>query len=222
MIRVRGLSKIIDTGIHRVEILKGVDLDVARGEFLAITGPSGSGKSTLLGLLAGLDAPTAGSIVLDGEEITGMSEDALALLRGRKIGFVFQSYHLIPTLTAEENVLLPAELAGNGAGSRARARELLEGVGLADRLGHYPVQLSGGEQQRVALARACMVRPPILLADEPTGNLDSVNGRMVLELMLGLNAREGVTLVLVTHDPELTGHAGRVIAMRDGTIVCAQ
>jgi putative ABC transport system ATP-binding protein len=218
VIKVRGITKTIDTGTHRVDILKGIDLDVARGEFLAIVGPSGSGKSTLLGLVAGLDTPTSGSIVLDGQEITGMDEDALAVLRGRKIGFVFQAYHLIPTLTAEENVMLPAELAGDGAGARARARHLLEQVGLADRSDHYPVQLSGGEQQRVALARAFMVDPPILLADEPTGNLDSENGRVVLEALVSLNRERGATLVLVTHDAELTRQAGRTIRMRDGRI----
>jgi len=220
MIRAHGLTKTIDTGTHRVDILRGIDLEVARGEFAAVMGPSGSGKSTLLGLLAGLDTPTAGSIFLDGEEITGLKEDALAVVRGRKIGFVFQSYHLIPTLTAEENVLLPMELAGNSSGDgTARARELLERVGLAERRDHYPVQLSGGEQQRVALARAFMVRPPILMADEPTGNLDSENGRVVLELLLSLNRQEGTTLVLVTHDETLAAHADRRILLRDGRIV---
>ena len=218
MIRAYGLTKTIHTGTHRVDILKGIDLEVPRGQFAAVMGPSGSGKSTLLGLLAGLDTPTSGTIYLDGQEITGLKEDELALVRGRKIGFVFQSYHLIPTLTAEENVLLPMELAGNGGGA-GRARELLERVGLADRRDHYPVQLSGGEQQRVALARAFMVRPPILLADEPTGNLDSENGRLVLDLLLSLNRQEGTTLVLVTHDQELAGSADRRILLRDGRIV---
>ena len=219
MIRVRGLTKTIETGGRRVEILKGIDLDVARGEFLAVVGPSGSGKSTLLGLLAGLDSPTAGTVELDGQEITGLDEDSLAVLRGRKIGFVFQSYQLIPTLTAEENVMLPAELAGDGADARARARDLLDRVGLPDRRTHYPVQLSGGEQQRVALARAFMRQPPIVLADEPTGNLDSENGRLVLDALLGANVRDGATLVLVTHDAELTRCANRTITMRDGRIV---
>jgi putative ABC transport system ATP-binding protein len=219
LIQVRGLSKVFDTGTHRVEILKGIDLEVPKGQFAAIMGPSGSGKSTLLGLLAGLDSPSAGTILLDGQDIAGLSEDEMAVVRGRKIGFVFQSYHLIPTLTAEENVLLPAELAGNGGGGPARARELLERVGLPDRRDHYPVQLSGGEQQRVALARAFMARPPILLADEPTGNLDSANGRLVLDLLLGLNRQEGTTLVLVTHDQELAAHADRRIIMRDGRII---
>ena len=219
MIQAHGLTKTIDTGTHRVDILKGIELDIPRGQFAAVMGPSGSGKSTLLGLLAGLDTPTAGQIFLDGQEISGLKEDELALVRGRKIGFVFQSYHLIPTLTAEENVLLPMELAGNGSGGAKRAGELLERVGLAARRDHYPVQLSGGEQQRVALARAFMMRPPILMADEPTGNLDSENGRLVLDLLLALNRQEGTTLVLVTHDQELAAHADRRILLRDGRIV---
>ncbi len=185
----------------------------------AILGPSGSGKTTLLGLLAGLDSPSSGSIVLDGEEIAGLPEDRMAELRGRKIGFVFQSYHLIPTLTAEENVLLPYELSGGGADGASRARELLASVGLSERREHYPVQLSGGEQQRVALARAFITRPPILLADEPTGNLDSENGHRVLDLLLGMNRREGSTLVLVTHDQELARSADRRITLKDGQVV---
>src|ERR1700734_280732 len=220
MIRAHALTKTIDTGTHRVDILKGIELEIPRGQFAAVMGPSGSGKSTLLGLLAGLDTPTAGQIFLDGQEISGLKEDELALVRGRKIGFVFQSYNLIPTLTAQENVMLPMELAGNGSGDgTARARELLDRVGLADRRDHYPVQLSGGEQQRVALARAFMVRPPILLADEPTGNLDTQNGQHVLELLISLNQREGTTLVLVTHDPALSSRASRRITLRDGRIV---
>jgi len=203
-----------------VDILRGIDFEIAAGDFAAITGPSGSGKSTLLGLLAGLDTPTTGQIVLDGVDITGLDEDHMALLRGRKVGFVFQSYHLLPTLTAEENVLLPFELTGGtGPGGRSRARELLESVGLLERRDHYPVQLSGGEQQRVALARAFMVRPPILLADEPTGNLDTQNGQHVLELLISLNQREGTTLVLVTHDPALSSRANRSIVLRDGLVV---
>ncbi len=216
MIQAEGLTKTIDTGAQRVEILRGVDLAVPAGQIVAIMGPSGSGKTTLLGLLAGLDTPTSGRVVLDGTDITGLAEDALAVVRGRKIGFVFQSYQLIPSLTAEENVLLPMELAGQeGVG---RARELLERVGLSHRRDHYPVQLSGGEQQRVALARAFSLRPPILMADEPTGNLDSVNGRHVLELMLELNRQEGTTLVLVTHEPDLADCADRRIVLRDGRI----
>jgi putative ABC transport system ATP-binding protein len=220
-IRVSGLTKNIQTATHKVDILRGIDFTIEAGEFVAIMGPSGSGKSTLLGLLAGLDNPTTGQIVLDGEDITGLGEDQMALLRGRKIGFVFQSYHLLPTLTAEENVLLPFELTGgsNGSNGRDRARELLESVGLLERRDHYPVQLSGGEQQRVALARAFMVRPPILLADEPTGNLDSQNGQHILELLISLNQREGTTLVLVTHDPVLSARAARRIILHDGLIV---
>ena len=219
MIQVRGLTKSIHTGTHRVDILKGIDLEIPRGQFAAVMGPSGSGKSTLLGLLAGLDSPTSGQIVLDGEEITSLGEDQMALLRGRKIGFVFQSYHLIPTLTAEENVLLPMELAGNNHGGRARARDLLERVGLGGRRDHYPVQLSGGEQQRVALARAFALHPPILLADEPTGNLDSATGQVVLDLMLALNREQGATMVLVTHEESIAGCADRRILLRDGLVV---
>jgi len=202
-----------------VEILRGIDLRIERGQFAAIMGPSGSGKSTLLGLLAGLDNATSGRVLLDGEDITGLSEDRMAEVRGRKIGFVFQSFQLIPTLTAEENVLLPAELAGAGPDADRRARELLDRVGLSDRLDHYPVQLSGGEQQRVALARAFITRPPILLADEPTGNLDGATGQHVLELLLELNRVEGATLILVTHDAGLAAHADRVIMLRDGLVV---
>jgi putative ABC transport system ATP-binding protein len=219
LIQVRALTKSIDTGTHRVEILKGIDLEIPRGQFAAIMGPSGSGKSTLLGLLAGLDTPTSGQVILDGEDITHLGEDDMALLRGRKIGFVFQSYHLISTLTAEENVLLPMELAGAEAGGRERARELLERVGLGGRSDHYPVQLSGGEQQRVALARAFALRPPILLADEPTGNLDSTTGAAVLELLLALNREQGTTMVLVTHEPSLAESADRRIVLRDGLVV---
>jgi putative ABC transport system ATP-binding protein len=216
---VRGLTKSISTPSHRVDILRGLDFDVPPGQFVAIMGPSGSGKSTLLGLLAGLDNPTAGSILLDGEEIVGLSEDSLARLRGRKLGFVFQSYQLIPTLTAEENVLLPAELCGAPGQPAQRARELLDSVGLAERRDHYPIQLSGGEQQRVALARAFMLAPPILMADEPTGNLDSANGQHVLDLLLTMNRQQRTTLVLVTHDPQLAARADRRLLMRDGVIV---
>jgi putative ABC transport system ATP-binding protein len=220
VLSLRDVTKTIDTGTHRVEILRGISFDVHKGEFVAVMGASGSGKSTLLGLVAGLDTPTSGSIRIEGEEISRLDEDRLAVLRGRKIGFVFQSYQLIPTLTAEENVLLPAELAGEDpAPAQRRARELLKTVGLEQRLDHYPVQLSGGEQQRVALARAFVRKPPLLLADEPTGNLDSVNGRQVLELMLSMNRSEGATLLLVTHDRELAAHASRIITLRDGRIL---
>ena len=219
MIQVFGLTRTIDTGTHRVEILKGIDLEIPSGQFCAIMGPSGSGKSTLLGLLAGLDSATSGSIRLDGQEIVGLPEDKLAIVRARKIGFVFQSYNLIPTLTAEENVLLPAALQGLGTDYEKRGLELIGRVGLNDRRDHYPVQLSGGEQQRVALARAFLMRPPILFADEPTGNLDSANGKQVLDLLLDLNRVEKTTLVMVTHDRELAGYASRRITMRDGVIV---
>ncbi len=218
-IRVRDLHKSIATATHTVDILRGLSFDVPRGQFVAIMGASGSGKSTLLGLLAGLDNASSGSIQLDGEEITGLDEDSLARLRARKLGFVFQSYQLIPTLTAEENVLLPAELAGLNGGSAKRARALLDNVGLAERRDHYPVQLSGGEQQRVALARAFVLKPPILMADEPTGNLDTANGAVVLDLLLTLNQQEGTTLVMVTHDPALAARADRRIRMRDGVII---
>ena len=218
IIEVRRLAKTIDSGSHRVEILRGIDLAVPKGQFVSIMGPSGSGKSTLLGLLAGLDTPTAGEILLDGEEIHNLPEDDMAVLRGRKIGFVFQSYQLVPTLTAEENVLLPLDLAGDGYSRADRARELLERVGLGDRADHYPVQLSGGEQQRVALARAFAAAPPLILADEPTGNLDTENGRHVLDMLVDLNRRENATLILVTHDQELSSRADRLIRLRDGRI----
>ena len=199
--------------------MRGINIAIPRGQFVAIMGPSGSGKSTLLGLLAGLDNASTGQILLDGVDITGLSEDQMAEVRGRKIGFVFQSFQLIPTLTAEENVLLPAELAGAGPEVTSRAKELLTRVGLADRLDHYPIQLSGGEQQRVALARAFITKPPILYADEPTGNLDGKTGAQVLEMLLEINQREGATLVMVTHDPALAKHASRIITLRDGLVI---
>ena len=222
MISVEGLRKSIRNGARTVDILKGLEFSVPRGQFVAVMGASGSGKSTLLGLLAGLDTPSAGEVRLNGVAISYLAEDKLAQVRGKTIGFVFQSYQLIPTLTALENVLLPYELnaeAKDAKAGMARARELLNSVGLGDRMDHYPVQLSGGEQQRVALARAFILRPPIVLADEPTGNLDTVNGSHVLELLLNLNHSEGTTLVLVTHDPVLASYANRRITMRDGLIV---
>jgi putative ABC transport system ATP-binding protein len=219
MIEVRNLTKTLVSGSQHLEILKGIDLTVKSGEVIAIEGPSGSGKSTLLGLLAGFDSPTRGSIRIDGEEITELDEDKLALLRGKKLGFVFQSYNLIPTLTAEENVSLPLELQGNSIRALDRARELLSSVGLENRLLHYPVQLSGGEQQRVALARAFACNPSILFADEPTGNLDSATGGIVLDLLLKLNRSQGATLVLVTHDPALSRLTNRIVHLHDGRIV---
>ena len=220
MIAVEGLRRSIRNGSRTVDILRGIDFTVPQGQFVAIMGASGSGKSTLLGLLAGLDTPSAGTVRLNGAAISYLPEDQLAQVRGRTIGFVFQSYQLIPTLTALENVLLPHELNSDAKENGiARARELLSSVGLGDRMGHYPVQLSGGEQQRVALARAFILRPPIVLADEPTGNLDTKNGAHVLDLLLNLNRVEGTTLVLVTHDPMLANHAGRRIVLSDGLIV---
>ena len=218
MIEVRDAKKWIQNGTRRVDILKGISLTIPAGQFVAIVGASGSGKSTLLGLLAGLDTPSEGEIWLDGVPIHNLAEAELSSVRGRKIGFVFQSYQLIPTLTALENVLLPYELnsAGSGIG---KARELLTSVGLKDRMDHYPIQLSGGEQQRVAIARAFVVEPPIIMADEPTGNLDTNNGQMILELLLEHNKRAGTTLVLVTHDPGVASSADRQIVLRDGQIV---
>jgi putative ABC transport system ATP-binding protein len=218
MIEVRGLKKSIRNGTRVVEILRGIDLVIPQGQFVAIMGASGSGKSTLLGLLAGLDSPSEGEVLLDGVPISQLAEDKLAGVRGSKIGFVFQSYQLIPTLTAFENVLLPHELNARGDG-KAKATALLTAVGLADRIGHYPVQLSGGEQQRVALARAFVVDPPIVLADEPTGNLDSVNGEHVLQLLTGRQRESNTTLVMVTHDPQIADRADRRIHLKDGLVV---
>ena len=218
MIEVRDAKKWIQNGARRVEILKGITMTIPAGQFVAILGASGSGKSTLLGLLAGLDTPSSVDIWLDGIPIHNLAEAELAAVRGEKIGFVFQSYQLIETLTALENVLLPYELNVEGSGI-AQARRLLGEVGLSERLDHYPIQLSGGEQQRVALARAFIVEPPIVMADEPTGNLDSANGRMVLDLLLERNRKAGTTLVMVTHDTEIASRADRKIVLRDGLIV---
>jgi putative ABC transport system ATP-binding protein len=219
VIRVHQLWKVIENPPSTVEILRDISFSVPRSQFLAIMGASGSGKSTLLGLMAGLDTITSGTVMLDGADIANLPEDALARVRGRKIGFVFQSYQLVPTLTAEENILLPAELSGSNGHPRRRAAELLERVGLTQRAHHYPVQLSGGEQQRVALARAFITQPPILMADEPTGNLDSANGQHVLDLLLQLNREEKTTLILVTHDRTLAEYADRIITLRDGQIL---
>jgi putative ABC transport system ATP-binding protein len=214
-IEVRGLGRDYRDGKQALTVLDGVDLSIAPREFVAITGPSGSGKSTLLGLMAGLDRPSRGSVAIDGTPITELAEDALSAFRGRHIGFVFQSFQLIPTLTALENVRVPAEILGDRA-LAARAPALLERMGLRDRAGHYPSQLSGGEMQRVALARATVTRPAVLFADEPTGNLDSAAGARVLELLL--EAQSESTLVLVTHNPELAARAEREICMRHGRI----
>jgi len=218
MIEVRGLKKSIRNGTRVVEILRGIDLVIPRGQFAAIMGASGSGKSTLLGLLAGLDSPSEGEVILDGIAISQLEEDKLAEVRGSRIGFVFQSYQLIPTLTALENVMLPHELNARGD-ARKKAESLLAAVGLQDRLQHYPVQLSGGEQQRVALARAFVLEPPIVLADEPTGNLDSANGQHVLELLGERQRESATTLVLVTHDPQIAERADRRIHLKDGLVV---
>ncbi|MGB6727324.1 MAG: ABC transporter ATP-binding protein [Terracidiphilus sp.] len=218
MIELRDAKKWIQNGARRVDILKGISLTIPAGQFVAVVGASGSGKSTLLGLMAGLDTPSTGEIRLDGIPIHNLVESELAAVRGRKIGFVFQSYQLIPTLTALENVLLPYELNVEGDGL-GKARQLLADVGLEERMDHYPVQLSGGEQQRVALARAFVVDPPIVMADEPTGNLDSTNGRLVLDLLLDRNKRAGTTLVLVTHDPDVAREADRKIVLKDGLVV---
>lgn len=217
MIDLRGVSKTVTSGGEVLTILYPLDLFVPSGQYLAVVGPSGSGKSTLLGLIAGLDAPTTGSILIDGVDITRLDEDALARLRGAKIGFVFQFFHLIPSLTALENVAVPMEIAGVKS-ARARAWRLLDEVGLTDRAHHYPSQLSGGEQQRVAIARALANDPPILLADEPTGNLDAANGRHVLDLLVQINRARGTTVVLVTHDPQLAAAAHVTVTLRSGRV----
>ena len=218
MIELRGVSKTVPSGTGSLTILHPLDLAIDAGRVVAVTGPSGSGKSTLLGLLAGLDAPSTGSVLIDGVDITALNEDALARLRGTRIGFVFQFFHLLPSLTALENVLVPMEIAGV-TDARPRALALLAEVGLSERGHHYPSQLSGGEQQRVAIARALANDPPILLADEPTGNLDSATGHQVIELLLEVNRSRKTTLVLVTHDPELASVADIAIALRDGRVV---
>jgi len=218
MLQARQLSKEYQSGDHRLSVLRDVTFTVPDGAFVAVVGPSGSGKTTLLGLLAGLDVPTHGSVLLDGEDLTRLSEDRRAQLRGAKVGFVFQSFQLIPTLTALENVQVPLELRGD-AGAPARARELLARVGLGDRVDHFPNQLSGGEQQRVAIARAFSNAPRLLFADEPTGNLDSETGARIVELLETLNRESGTTIVLVTHDLSLARRAQRIIRLADGVVV---
>ena len=217
MINVKKVSMVLTAAGRPVTILDHITFAIPAKQTVAIVGPSGSGKSTLLGLMAGLDRPTAGLIELDGTDITLLSESRMARFRREKVGYIFQSFHLIPTLTALENVAVPLELNGEQRAG-TRAAELLAAVGLSDRMGHYPVQLSGGEQQRVAVARAFACRPPILLADEPTGNLDSATGAHVIELLLSLHRDHGTTLVFVTHDSTLTTSMQRVLSMRDGRL----
>jgi putative ABC transport system ATP-binding protein len=217
MLRCESLTQTYLSGGRPLTVLNDITFTLERGGFLAIVGPSGSGKTTLLGLLAGLDRPTAGRIQLDGQDLGSLTEDGRARLRAEKVGFVFQSFQLIPTLTAGENVQVPLELRGEPA--EARARELLDRVGLGDRTHHYPAQLSGGEQQRVALARAFSIRPQILFADEPTGNLDAKTGATIIDTMVALNRELGTTLVLVTHDHDLAARARRTIRLSDGRIV---
>jgi putative ABC transport system ATP-binding protein len=218
MIELREVSKTVMSGSEPLTILHPLSLQIPHGQFVAIVGPSGSGKSTLLGLIAGLDAPSSGAVLIDNVDITRLDEDALARLRGEKIGFVFQFFHLIPSLTAYENVAVPMEIAG-AADARTRAEMLLEEVGLTGRAHHYPSQLSGGEHQGVALARALANDPPIVLADEPTGNLDSANGRHIMELLRTVHGGRGTTIVLVTHDAELAAMADARLVLRDGRVV---
>jgi putative ABC transport system ATP-binding protein len=217
VLELHGVGRRLPSGGKILEILDSIDLEVGSGEFLAIVGPSGSGKSTLLALMAGLDRPSAGEVWLNGERIDHLSEDRLAILRRHSVGFVFQSFQLLGNFTARENIMLPMELLAR-TDARSRAEELLAAVGLGERGHHYPSQLSGGEQQRVALARAFAPQPTLLLADEPTGNLDGATGRMVLDLLVSLRADEGATLVLVTHDPAVAALADRRIHLRDGRI----
>lgn len=217
MITLRHVSKTVQSGDRPLTILHPLDLTVPDGQFLAIIGPSGSGKTTLLGLMAGLDAPTTGTITVGGTDITALDEDSLATLRGARIGFVFQFFHLVPSLTALENVLVPMELVGR-RGARARAQALLDEVGLGARGHHYPSQLSGGEQQRVALARALVLSPKLLLADEPTGNLDSNTSEAIHELFFEVNRKHGTTIVVVTHNPTFAASMPRIVTMRDGRI----
>jgi putative ABC transport system ATP-binding protein len=218
VLAAEGLGKQVSSPEGTLAILSEVSLAIARGESVAIMGASGAGKSTLLALLAGLDEPTSGRVQLAGNELAALDEDGRAAVRARHVGFVFQSFHLLPSLTALENVMLPLELAGR-ADARASALEVLGRVGLAGRVGHYPRQLSGGEQQRVAIARAFVTRPDVLFADEPTGNLDTATGERIMDLLFGLNAATGATLVLVTHDRALAARCGRVITLDAGRVV---
>ncbi|CAI2719273.1 ABC transporter ATP-binding protein [Nitrospina watsonii] len=218
MIEIRQLTKSLYGGGHRVDILKGIDLTVPDGQFVAVTGPSGSGKTTLLSLIAGLDSPTGGSIIVDGQDITKLGEDELAVLRGQRFGFVFQNFHLIPTLTAVENVLLSAELNGSSSAHK-KSEDLLGVVGLGERLHHYPSQLSGGEQQRLSLARAFVNEPDIVLADEPTGNLDSKNSDKIMDLITELHRVKRATIILVTHEVHIAARTQRTLTMADGNLV---
>ena len=218
MIELKNVTKVVRSGTEDLTILDEVSMTIPDGEFVAVTGASGSGKSTLLGLIAGLDAPTSGEIFIDDESVTRMTEDNLAMLRSRKIGFIFQSFHLIPSLTAFENVLIPMEILGL-KDARARAAQLLVDVDLTNRGHHYPTELSGGEQQRIAIARAFANQPKILLADEPTGNLDSRNGSHIFDLMTDLHSKNNVTLILVTHDNFLAEKAQRQIILKDGRVL---
>lgn len=221
MLVARGLTKSYQSGTQPLTVLHEVSFEVPQGAFVSIVGPSGSGKTTLLGLLAGLDTPSKGTVTLDGTDLGSLNEDQRAALRGAKVGFVFQSFQLIPTLTALENVQVPLELAGivSTKDASARANDLLTRVGLGDRVHHFPQQLSGGEQQRVALARAFVNQPRILFADEPTGNLDGVTGERIVELLEELNRERGCTIVLVTHDASLAARTQRTIRLRDGVVV---
>ena len=218
MIRIQNLQKSLHGGGHKVRIINDLDLHIPAGQFISITGPSGSGKSTLLGLMAGLDSPTNGHVFLDGKDLTQLGENQLARLRGQKVGIIFQSFYLIPTLTAHENVSIPCELS-SGNHSEDKAKEALQSVDLSHRLNHYPGQLSGGEQQRLAVARAFVNNPKLILADEPTGNLDSANSQIIIDLLEKLHYQHGVTLVLVTHELDIASRAERIIGLEDGRIV---
>ena len=218
MIEIIRLIKTLHGGGHKVEILKSLDLVIPSGQFIAITGHSGSGKTTLLSLIAGLDTPTSGTIHIDGQDITKLNEDELALLRGKRFGFIFQNFHLIPTLTAVENVVLSAEL-NNTPGATKKSEDLLGMVGLGDRMQHYPAQLSGGEQQRLSLARAFINEPDIILADEPTGNLDSKNSDRIIKLIRELHRVKQATIVLVTHETQVANQSQRILTLEDGQII---